>query len=135
MTRTLEVSDELNEVSRAQKELAAICAERELPNDLENLVSLGLEEILSNVLRHGTAAGPSKEIRIRFQIDEKGFGFEVSDACRQYNPLLRPDPNVNLPLEDRRPGGLGVFLVKKLADELSYEWRDDRNHLWFLKHF
>lgn len=133
MTRTLEVHDELNEVSRVQEELRAICTERKLSEDLENVIALGLEEILTNVLRHGTAEGLSKAIRIRFQVDETGFGFEVSDACRPYNPLLRPDPNVNLPLEDRHPGGLGVFLVKKLADQLSYEWRDGRNHLWFLK--
>ena len=134
MTRTLEVNDELTEVRRVQEAFSAICAETELSEELEHVVALGLEEILTNVLRHGTAAGLSKEIRVRFQVDETGFGFEVSDACRPYNPLLRPDPNVHLPLEERRPGGLGVFLVKKLADELSYEWRDGRNHLWFLKH-
>jgi sigma-B regulation protein RsbU (phosphoserine phosphatase) len=59
----------------------------------------------------------------------------VSDSAGEYNPLARADPDLTLPLEQRRPGGLGVFLVKQLADEVSYERREGRNHLRFLKRF
>ena len=93
------------------------------------------EEALSNVLRHSVSVGRPKEIRVTFEARATGFSFEVSDGAMAYNPLARPGPDVARPLAERRPGGLGVFLVKRLAGEVTYEHRDGRNHLRFLKRF
>jgi anti-sigma regulatory factor (Ser/Thr protein kinase) len=134
-TRTIEVGDDLSEVGRVQEELSNLWENRELPPEMEMAVSLGLEEVLSNVLRHGAADGRSREIRVMFQIDDRGFEFEVSDSASAYDPLSRPDPNLDLSLEERTPGGLGVYLVKQFADELAYERRNGRNCLRFRKLF
>jgi len=134
-TRVIDVRDDLSEVGRIQEILSDLWETRGLPPEIEPDVSLGLEEVLSNVLRHGVVQGGSREIRVAFKIDGIGFEFEVSDSTSPYDPLSRPDPDVNLPLEQRRPGGLGVFLVKQLADEVSYERRDGRNCLRFRKAF
>lgn len=132
-TITLEVGDDLSEVGRVQEELESLWASRRLPEEVDNPVSLALEEVLSNVLRHAATAGQSSEIRVTFTGSATGFAFEVSDSAAAYDPLARPDPDIALPLEQRRPGGLGVFLVKKLADEVTYRRMDGRNHLRFFK--
>ncbi len=134
-TQTILVSDDLSEVGRVQEELSSLWESRGLPADVEGPVSLALEEVLSNVLRHGRTEGRSAEIRVTFSIDDSGFDFEVSDSAPAYDPLLRPDPDIDAPLEQRQRGGLGVFLVKKLADELSYARCDGRNRLRFRKLF
>src|SRR5262249_8114123 len=128
------VRDDLTEVGRVQEELNELWTTRSLPPDIEPSVSLALEEVLSNVLRHGASNGSSR-IQGVFRVDTEGFEFEVSDAAPEYNPLTRPDPDVNLPLHERRPGGLGVYIVKQLADELSYERLEGRNRLRFRKFF
>src|SRR5262249_10240179 len=134
-TRTIEVRDDLTEVGRVQEELNAIWESLALSPDVEMDVSLALEEALSNVLRHAASDGQSREIRVSFLIDESGLEFDLSDSASPYDPLSRPDPDLTLPLEERRAGGLGVYLVKQLADEVSYERRDGRNHLRFRKLF
>jgi anti-sigma regulatory factor (Ser/Thr protein kinase) len=134
-TQAIEVGDDLSEVGRVQEELSGLWERRGLPAEVEATVSLALEEVLSNVLRHGQGEKRSCEIRVTFQVDSAGFEFEVSDSAAEYNPLVRPDPDVSLPLEKRRPGGLGVFLVKRLADEISYSRSNGRNHLRFRKGF
>src|SRR5262249_25524709 len=134
-TRIIEVGDDLSEIGRVQEELSSLWQSRGLPPDMEPSVSLGLEEVLSNVLRHSAAVGRSHEIRVIFRVDDIAFEFEVSDSAAPYNPLSRPDPDINLPLEQRRAGGLGVFLVKRLADDVQYERDDERNRLRFRKLF
>jgi anti-sigma regulatory factor (Ser/Thr protein kinase) len=134
-TKTVEVRDNVSEVGRIQCEFSALWQQLGLPADIENDVSLALEEVLSNVLRHSSSNGRPREIRVTFNCGPAGFAFEVSDSADPYDPLARPDPDLTLPLEQRRGGGLGVFLVKQLADELSYERRDGRNQLRFFKRF
>jgi anti-sigma regulatory factor (Ser/Thr protein kinase) len=134
-TQTIQVADDLSEVGRVQEELSGLWESRGLPADIEGTVSLALEEVLSNVLRHGRVEGRSAEIRVVFGVDEAGFEFEVSDSAPAYDPLARPDPDLSVPLEQRQRGGLGVFLVKKLADELEYARRGGRNVLRFRKLF
>ncbi len=47
----------------------------------------------------------------------------------RYDPLEKPDPDITLPAEKRPIGGLGIFMVKKIADEISYDYADGKNIL------
>lgn len=133
--QTIEVKDDLAEAGRVQEELHAAWERLELPEEVENPVSVALEEVLTNVIRHGRRPGESKEIRVTFLADGDGFEFAVSDRAAAFDPTTRPDPDVAAPLGERRAGGMGILLVRRLADELQYEWRDGRNHLRFRKRF
>ncbi len=132
---TIEVSvrNDLREVSRTSEILSAFWAEHHLPAEAEMDATLALEEILSNVIRHGCDKGRDYDIRVRISLENASYELEISDDATPYNPLLRPDPNLDLPLEQRTPGGLGVFLVKQIADELHYEFQNGRNVLIFRK--
>lgn len=46
-----------------------------------------------------------------------------------YNPLEKPDPDINLPPEQRPLGGLGIFMVKEMADDIQYEYTNNSNIL------
>ena len=50
-----------------------------------------------------------------------------------YDPLAKDDPDVTLSAEDRQIGGLGIFLTKKLMDDMSYEYKDGKNILTLRK--
>ena len=52
-----------------------------------------------------------------------------------YNPLEKEDPDVTLSAEERQIGGLGIFLVKKMMDDVHYEYRDGFNVLTVMKKF
>lgn len=132
-THVFEAANDIREVARLSEALAALWAKYELPPEGEMDATLALEEILSNVIRHGFQPGQASEIRVRVSFEPSAYEIEVIDSAAPYNPLLREDPDLNVPIAQRRPGGLGIFLVKKLADELRYDYRDGRNHLVFRK--
>ena len=73
------------------------------------------------VEENGTAEnGISKEREICLYFEDDGI---------PYNPLERPDPNVEELLEDRKKGGLGIYLVKKRMDWMGYKYTGGKNHL------
>ncbi len=127
------VRNDIHEVARASEILAGFWADHQLPSEPEMDASLALEEILSNVIRHGCEPGRDYDIRVRISLGKGRYELQISDNATPYNPLLRPDPNLDLPLEQRTPGGLGIFLVKQLADDLRYEFENGRNILTFRK--
>ncbi|HCM92776.1 MAG TPA: ATP-binding protein [Lachnospiraceae bacterium] len=51
----------------------------------------------------------------------------LEDRGKPFDPFAREDPDVHVPLEERRIGGLGIFMTKKLMDSVSYEYRDGKN--------
>ena len=53
----------------------------------------------------------------------------LEDDGHEFNPLAAPEPDVHLPAEQRVPGGLGIHLIRSLAERLHYERRDGRNRL------
>lgn len=87
---------------------------------------LALDEILSNIVRHGLAGRPAT-IDLTFSLDSEYVAVEIVDEAEAFNPLLAPAPDTSSSLEDRQPGGLGIALVRQLMDDTQYERRDDRN--------
>ena len=51
------------------------------------------------------------------------------DNGKQYDPLAKEDPDVTLSAEERDIGGLGIYIVKKSMDDISYEYKDGQNIL------
>ena len=58
---------------------------------------------------------------------EREFWISFKDWGTPYNPLERPDPDFNIPFEDRRIGGLGIYMVKKFMDRVEYRNEDGCN--------
>jgi len=115
-------------VSRAADAFEQFSAAQGLPDQARWRFLVALDEILSNVVRHG-AAGSAAAIDLTFRVDADTARVEVVDTAPPFNPLSMPAPDTTARLEDRRPGGLGITLVQSLMDDVQYEWRDERNHL------
>jgi serine/threonine-protein kinase RsbW len=135
MTEVHHVTPDLAEVSRLNALLSQTWAKRQLPPEQEIPVTLALEEVLSNVIRHSAVAAGAAEISARFTFEPAAFEFEVVDNGRPFNPLELPALDPAAPLEERRAGGMGVHIVRQLADELRYEYREGRNRLIFRKNW
>src|SRR5512141_2150138 len=71
---------------------------------------LALDEVLSNVVRHGLA-GRAGTISVSYALGEGEVSIEVVDDAPAFNPLTAPAPDTGAPLERRTPGGLGVALI------------------------
>lgn len=92
-------------------------------------VHVALDEILSNIVRHGHGPGPDASIEVTVALTADGLQVTVADDGPEFDPLQLPEPDLTSPLDERRPGGLGVHLVRRLMDRVEYARFDGRNHL------
>ena len=106
------------------------CAANGISDDDTFNLHLVLDESVINVIAHGYQDPSSEhEIRVRLQVNEGELVVEIDDDGIAYNPLEAPVPRFDLPVEQRRIGGLGVHIMKTLARSIEYKRDKDRNHL------
>ncbi len=91
-------------------------------------IDLAVEEVFVNIAHYSGA----EEASIICCFDDEGEGLlEVTfiDEGKPFNPLERADPDITLSAEERKIGGLGIFLTKKFMDSVEYEFADGKNNL------
>ncbi len=91
-------------------------------------VELVTEEAVVNVLKYAYPQGEGK-VRLKCIGDRDRFVIEVTDWGVPFDATAQPDPDLTRPLEERPVGGLGIHLIKKMTDEMSYTREDGRNVL------
>lgn len=94
--------------------------------------AVALEELFVNVAHY---AYPDSPGTVTIGIDTTGDSvvIRLADSGIPFNPLAKADPDVTLSAEDRKIGGLGIFMVKKSMDNMDYEYRDGKNILTISK--
>ncbi|MBO4563106.1 MAG: anti-sigma factor antagonist [Clostridia bacterium] len=97
-------------------------------------LELAAEEIFVNIADYAYAPGKGKA-KILVETDEEAREAVItfSDKGRPFDPTAMEDPALSLPVGEKTPGGLGIFLTKKLMDGVSYEYRDGKNILKLIK--
>jgi anti-sigma regulatory factor (Ser/Thr protein kinase) len=123
---TLQVTNDLREVVRVVDALHQLCDRHSIATDTASDVSLAVDEVLSNVIRHGR---PDEFIEVRIGVTSKAIHVEVEDDGTPFNPITAPMPRFDIPAVDRGPGGLGIYLTKHMMTELSYRRLNGRNIL------
>lgn len=96
-------------------------------------LKLAIEEIFTNIVKHGLQEQQGAMITINLQVDDDAVQVEICDPGIAFNPLNAADPDLYIPLEERKLGGLGIFLVKQLMDNVSYRRDENRNILTIKK--
>lgn len=85
-------------------------------------VQLAVDEAATNVIEHAYGGDDQGEMDITCKIDDQNLTVTIHDHGRAFNPNLVPEPVTNVPLEQLRSRGLGVFLIRKMMDEVCYEF-------------
>lgn len=109
---------------------------RDCPMKTSMQMELVIEEIFVNVSSYAYAPA-SGDVTICLDFTENPSSVEITfiDGGKPYNPLERDDPDTTLDIDERDIGGLGIFLVKKNVDEISYEYAEGKNILRMKKFF
>ncbi len=108
----------------------------DIPDDdvLKFKLRLSIEEAVENVVRYAYDGGIGwLEADIHFDQNALLLTIELRDAGTPFNPLEKADPDVNLEIEEREVGGLGIFLCKKMMDSIEYRYEDGNNVLTMTK--
>ncbi len=91
-------------------------------------VELATEETLVNVFNYAYPDGEGN-VRLRCIAERDRFIIEVTDMGVPFDPTAQPHPDVTSPLEERPIGGRGIYLAKKITDDIRYSREDGRNVL------
>ena len=93
-------------------------------------IELAVEEIFVNIAKYAYSPEVGRaKVRVELEQDPLKVIITFIDQGMPYDPLARQDPDLTLPAEERDIGGLGVFLTKKMMDDVSYEYKDGSNVL------
>ncbi len=97
-------------------------------------VDFTLEELFTNMVKYS----PSGGAHVRIDLAPAPGGVEVTLTdydVERFDVTQAPDANINLPLEQRRPGGLGLHLIRRLVDSMEYEYSHEerRSRITFRK--
>ena len=91
-----------------------------------------VEEIYVNQTLYAYPSGDGW-VEIRGSVENGAAAFTLIDGGTPFDPLAREDPDIMLSGEERGIGGLGIYMVKTMVDELEYEYRDGCNRLMMRK--
>ncbi len=101
-----------------------IFSKNNFPAEKTNQLRLGIEEAIVNVCNYAyihnfpVTTGP---VEIDIRIDGNSFFVQIRDEGIPYNPLKSPTPELWAPAEEKEIGGLGIYLIKQMTDDISYE--------------
>lgn len=127
------LKSQASELERLMGVIARLGTIHHLPDKVVFELNLALEEIFSNIIRHGYEGREDREVTIAFHLAPEEITATVEDTGVPFNPLELPEPDLTAPLEERKVGGLGVYLVRQLMDEVVYRAEDGRNILRLTK--
>ena len=110
-----------------------INAELELldcPMKAQMQIDIAIDEIMSNISNYAYAPGTGQvTVRMEREDEPRAVLISFSDSGVPFDPLAADDPDTTLSADERKVGGLGVFVVKKTMDDVSYEYKDGQNIL------
>ena len=96
-------------------------------------LNLALEEAVSNVILYAYPDGPGGHVDVDAVIGDDSVVFTITDRGIPFDPTTLPPPDLNLDVKDRPVGGLGIFLVRRIMDDVAYVREDGKNILTLTK--
>jgi anti-sigma regulatory factor (Ser/Thr protein kinase) len=130
----IHIKSRLSGVAIMNEQLAKMCKQWDIQDDVAFSMSLALEEIVTNIITHGYGGREEYDIAIRFSLEKHNLRIQIKDSAPEFNPLdINTPDDLDKPLEDRNIGGLGIHLVKKFTDNFIYRRSKSKNIVTLLK--
>ena len=129
MEKSIILANDISEISKLNEFVEEIGNEFSLTPDVVFNVNLVLEEAIVNVINYAYPKEKHESIYLSAQLHEGSIVFVLTDTGMQFDPTKAPEADITLSLEDRPIGGLGIFLIRQIMNEVSYERIDGKNVL------
>ena len=120
----------IDDISAAAQWVDTIAAEQQFPEQLVFALQVCLEELLTNVVRHGGAKSsgdlsevpvPPLNVEISISTGDQRVSMAVEDSGKPFDVVNAPAHRIDQPLDEVQPGGLGIQLIRNFASTIAYE--------------
>jgi serine/threonine-protein kinase RsbW len=96
-------------------------------------VQMAVDEACSNIIEHAYGGEDKGDIYLQCRLLENGLKVTIQDQGAPFDPQTVSPPKIHAPLEERGDGGLGLFLMKQLMDDVTFDFDDRGNTLVMVK--
>jgi serine/threonine-protein kinase RsbW len=94
---------------------------------------IAVDEACTNIIEHGYEGEDRGQIEVICQVEAGRVRIDLLDQAPPFDLTQVPDPQLNQSLEETNVGGLGIYFIKKMMDEVSYDHNDGTNRLTMVK--
>jgi len=129
----LSVENKIDELPALAAMLEQLTDEWNLNPGLAMNLNLVIEEAITNVVFYAYDDKQTHFIDIDFELDGNEFSIMIKDDGKPFDPTQKTDPDISLSVDDRQIGGLGIFLIRKIMDKVSYRRENKKNILTLVK--
>ncbi|MCE5174203.1 MAG: ATP-binding protein [Bacteroidales bacterium] len=133
MKEVFEIENKIEALSILAGKIENLAEKWELPVPLTMNLNLVLEEAVSNVIFYAFNDHQKHLIQISLALENKILTVEIVDDGIPFDPLSQKLPDITLPVEERPIGGLGILLILKIMDQVSYSRQNNQNRLTLVK--
>lgn len=123
---------QLTELGPTQQRVATLLQSYQISHEIQQDLRLIMDEIISNVFHYGHQ-GQSCSVLLTITLTDNSCGLEFTDQGPAFNPLEQAMPKQDIPITEREVGGLGIYLVRILADKIQYQRYQESNILSVVK--
>ena len=132
-SREISITNDLQHVENVNEWVEEVCHKLNMSESDTSSMKLAVEEAVVNVINYAYPAGEIGDINIEATATAMALKFKITDSGVSFAPTDAPDVDTSLSAEERRIGGLGIFLVRQLMDTINYERIDGKNVLTLTK--
>ncbi|MDR0678486.1 MAG: ATP-binding protein [Holosporaceae bacterium] len=125
----IKIKNNIKEISKVCDKVKKFCADNKIPEKKYHDIALILDEIITNVINYAYPDGKEHEFNLEINKNENHIAIKLIDSGIPFDPLIRMDPDVTSSIEERKVGGLGIFIVKQLSEIVEYSRINNRNQL------
>lgn len=122
----LTLTNKIEEIGKLEPFIEQIGERLSLAPDLVFNLNLVLEEAVSNVINYAYPHQEGKEINIQASLMKDNLIFVITDSGVAFDPTLVPEADITLSAEERPIGGLGIFIIKQIMNEVNYQRIDGK---------
>ena len=127
--------NDVSDVVRLNEFVTQVCDTIHCDPSAQFGIQLAVEEAVVNAMNYAYSSGTQGEIRIEAETSPSAISFVIRDRGVPFDPTLAKDPDVTLPVEERKEGGLGILLIRTYMDDIRYERIGQENILTLTKEF
>ncbi len=131
--KTLTIENKIEQLPLLAGFVEELCEEMGLGMEMVFNLNLALEEAATNIIMYAYPQDESHIISLTATKDSDRLSLLLEDTGIPFDPTEAPDADITLSAEERPIGGLGIFLIRQIMDEVSYQRIDGKNMLTMVK--
>ena len=129
MEKSIILANDIAEISRFAAFIEEVGETFALTPDVVFNLNLVIEEAVVNVINYAYPKEEHESIYLSAHLHEGSIVLVLTDTGKEFDPTLAPDADITLSAEEREIGGLGIFLIRQIMNEVRYERIDGKNIL------